>query len=231
MHHIDFNENMTLFDLLTTFAKFKEKGETGWVVIDGQIILSTSDDLQNRLTNAYTKYHEKQNKFLKEYGEDRQEIIRQKYDEKLQEATQKHQDAVSLSNNPIFLFEIGLVLKYTKEHLQGELLKYYVLIYSDRLKNTDGIEKNQNLRYMTNLLLIIDQDLPLSQKQFQIQQIINSICNDEIEMYKLKNAIEYIAKYTILGDQIKELMFFNSLDGILKQTEKEVNIVLKRLQS
>ncbi len=227
MHQIDFNDEMTLFNLLTEFAKLKEKGETGWIVIDGELILSTSDDLKIRLTNAYTKHQRKQNNYLEE--KDPQEVIRKKYDERLKETTKKHQDVVSLSNNPIFLFEIGLVLKYTKEHLQNDLLNYYVLIYSDSLKDTPNIEKNQNLRYMANLLLIMDQDLPLDQKRLQIQQIINSTSDNEMELDKLKNAIKYISEYTIFSDQIKELMFFNSLDGTLKQTEKEVNIVLKRL--
>ena len=84
---------------------------------------------------------------------------------------------------------------------------------------------------MANLLLIMTQEISLKQKRVQIQQMINSAYDNEIEMNKLNNAIKCLSEYTVFGDQLKELLFFDSLDSILKQTEKEVNIVLKRLQS
>ena len=55
-----------------------------------------------------------------------------------------------LSKDATFLFEIGIVLQYTKEEYKEDMLNFYISVYCNSSKNKKGSELSKNLNYISN---------------------------------------------------------------------------------
>ena len=68
----------------------------------------------------------------------------------------RRQDLYYLSQNKLFLFELGTVIKYTQSEYIDEMIEFYVSIYGVSSNNIKGIELSRDLNYMSELILILN---------------------------------------------------------------------------
>lgn len=233
MYKIEFNEEMTVEGILSSFKNLTEAKIESYIDIDGVRINWDDVNLEKRIKEEYIKYKEK-NKFL---SVNLKQTVINNASEKIDNGTKlsnefdeiliNRNDVYYLSKDPTFLFEIGIVLRYTKEEFKEDMLNYYISVYGNSSKNEKEIKLTQNLGYMANLLLIIEDDCTLIQKYYRIQQIINCISSDEDEKIKFEVAIKRVEKYAIHGDKIRDLLFLDILNDKLSQKNNELNKMLK----
>lgn len=228
MYKIEFNDEMTIEGVLSSFNNLNEIGIVSYIDINGVIIYGNDDNLEWKIKQEYMKYKEKNEMSIEKIKQEEYVNISKKQEEVFNKILNSRQDLYFLSKDATFLFEIGIVLQYTKEKYKEDMLNYYISIYGNSSKNKEGIELAKNLDYMSNLLLVMNDDSSLIQKQIKIQQIMNSICNDDDEKYKLEIAIGRIEKYIIHGEKIRQLLFLDILNDKLLQKNDEINKILKR---
>jgi len=228
MYKIEFNDEMTIEGILSSFNNLSEIDILSYIDINGVVIYGNDDNLEEKVKQEYMKYKERNKKSTKKIKQEECNDKLKNQDEIFYEILESRQDLYFLSEDVTFLFEIGVVLQYTKEECKEDMLNFYVSVYCNSAKNKKGIELSKNLNYVSSLLLIMNDDSSLVQKQFRVQQIINSVGNNEDEKFKLEFAIKRIEKYTIHGEKIRQLLFLDILNDKLSQKNDEINKILKR---
>jgi len=227
MYEIEFYDETTIEGIISSFNNLNEAGIESYIIINGVTIFGNEINFEEKVRQEYKKYKEKKklsNKILKQ--EHSNNVEDKKQDDEFSENFKNRNDLYFLSQDSTFLFEIGVVLQYTKEEYKEELLNYYISAYGYSSKNKSGIELTKNLGYISNLLLIMEDDT-LIEKYFKIQQIINCISNSEDEKYKFETAIKIIENYTIHGEKIRELLFLDILKDKLSEENNKLNKILK----
>ena len=228
MYKIEFNDEMTIEGILSSFNNLNEVGIVSCIDINGVIIYGNDDNLEEKVKQEYIKYKERNKKSRQKIKQEECNDKLKSQDEMFYEILERRQDLYFLSNDVTFLFEIGVVLQYTKEEFKEDMLNFYISVYCNSSKNKEGIELLKNLNYMSSLLLIMNDDSSLVQKQLKIQQIIDGVVNNEDEKYKLEVAVKRIEKYTIHGEKIRQLLFLDILNDKLSKKNDEINKILKR---
>ena len=140
----------------------------------------------------------------------------------------RRQDLYYLSQNKLFLFELGTVIKYTQSEYIDEMIEFYVSIYGVSSNNIKGIELSRDLNYMSELILILNYNCTDVEKRFKIQEIINRISDNEDEKYKFDISVGRIEKYIIDGKKIRELLFLDILNDKLSVANDELNKKLNK---
>lgn len=228
MYKIEFNDEMTIEGILSSFNNLSEVGIVACIDINGVIISGNDINLEEKVKQEYVNYKKKNKPSTNSTKKEEYNDKLKKQDDIFNKTLENRQDLFFLSQDVTFLFEIGIVLQYTKEEYKEDMLSYYISIYCNSSKNKKGIELAKNLNYMSNLLLIMNDNSSLIQKRFRIQQIMNDISNNDDEKYKLGFAIGRIEKYAIRGEQIRQLLFLDILNDKLSQKHDELNKILKR---
>lgn len=228
MFEIEFNNETTIEGIISSYKNLKEAEIESYIIINGVKILGKDVNFEEKVRQEYIKYKNNKklsSKILKQAHSNNGK--EQKQDDKISKIFEIRNDLYFLTKDPTFLFEIGVVLQYTKEENKEELLNYYINVYGHSSKNKLGIELAKNLGYISNLLLIMEDDSTLIQKHLKIQQIINCVYGNEDEKYKFETAIKIIENYTIHGKKIRELLFLDILNNELSKKNNELNKMLK----
>ena len=192
MYEIEINDDTTLTGLLQSFENLKDANIEGYVKINGEKIYYSDPKLIEKLKNFFNTKQPNQNETKK---------IKKHYT--YPEAIHKQVTLLTLSNNLLFTYYLGITLKYIKEENKEDLKNYYVNIYSD-----DKYESLRDLHLLANILLILEyKDL------FIIQEKLNSLflnlsAND---IKKLNMVILKIKKYGINGNLINQCFSTNIL--------------------
>ena len=228
MYKIEFNDEMTIEGILSSFNNLNEIDILSYIDINGVVIYGNDDNLEEKVKQEYMKYKEKNKKSTEKIKQEECTDKLKSQDEMFYGILERRQDLYFLSKDVTFLFEIGVVLQYTKEECKEDMLNFYVGVYCNSAKKKKGIELLKNINYMSSLLLIMNDDSSLVQKHFRVQQIIDSVGNNEDEKFKLEFAIKKIEKYTIHGEKIRQLLFLDILNDKLSQKNDEINKILKR---
>ena len=171
MYKIEFNEQMTINGILESFKNIKEAGEQAFIEINGVRIYHDEPKLESRITEEYRKYHETHRRTT----EVRKEAP--KKEKSLEETTgDALTNAFFLNNDPEFLFELGVVLEHTPEEKRKRLIDWYISVYG--ITSEQKSEDYKDLKYLSNLILILEDDCSLLKKRIQVQEMINSFSND-----------------------------------------------------
>ena len=231
IYKIDFFDDMTIDSVIENFRLLTEEGIESYIEIDGISIYwndENRDDkirtvLQRHSSQEKPKNDKTENNCPKNYNEylmSLTEFEKRKHEEK-KEALSNYTDLLALSENPIFTFELGTVLQYTKRKNVREVMDYYISIYRDE----NSSELLRNLNYLAELAIIINLNCSDSEKRLKIQEMINRINVTDSEITKLIFAVEKIEKHIINGEQIRELLQLDILDKNMASVAEESNKV------
>lgn len=203
MYKIEFNDEMTIEGIIESFKNLEDAEIESYIEIDGVKILWKDKDRDNKIKKVLQKH-------------------------KMKRVFDRRQDLYYLSQNKLFLFELGTVIKYTQSEYIDEMIEFYVSIYGVRSNNIKGIELSRDLNYMSELILILNYNCTDVEKRFKIQEIINRISDNEDEKYKFAISVGRIEKYIIDGKKIRKLLFLDILNDKLSVVNDELNKKLNK---
>lgn len=209
MYKIEFNEDMTLEGILESFDNLKAAEIDAYIEINGIKIYSTDTNFKICISEEYKKYHDNHKKNINK------KPVTQEVNEKIsmdeQVAKEEYTDFSYLNQNKRFLFELGIVLEYTREEYKNMILLSEVYYYGPtKQKKVD--ETDKYLNYTANILLILDTYNNDNQKRFEIMKIFNTIGDNMVEYAKFKNALDAVMMYTTKAEELKKLLYSDILD-------------------
>lgn len=219
MYKIEFNDKMTVEDILESFKRLKETDTNSYIDIDCIIIYHDDVNLEEKVRMAYDMYHRKHSVSKREKA----------VNDEIENVSKNIIDLITLSNNEKFLFQLGNVLEHTKEEYKKAVFEFYTKVYGITSQE-EANEEMMNLEYISSLLLILSSDYNKSQKRFQIQQVINTMCVNGDEDRKFNDAVRQIGYYTEYEDEIKELLYTGLLDESIEEKNKLLERIKKREQ-
>lgn len=226
MYEIEFNDEMTIKGIIESFKNLKDAEIESYIEIDGVKIYWNDEDRDNLVKEALQEYKRKckHDNYInkKENSINLIDPETREVDD-INRLINRRQELYYLSQDKLFMFELGIVIKYTiSEHID-EMIEFYVSVYKFSSNNIKGIELSRNLNYMSELTLILNCDCSDIEKRFKIQEIINRISDNEDEKYKFDISVERIEKYIRNGKKIRELLCLDILNDKLSIANDELN--------
>lgn len=226
MYEIEFNDEMTIDGIIESFKNLEDAGIESYIKIDGVKILWNDKDRDNKIKKVLQKHKTKRkqdNCINKKDNSINLVNTEVKENDDFERVFGRRLDLYYLSQNKLFLFEFGTVIKYTQSEYIDEMIEYYVSIYGVSSNNKKGIEMLRDLNYMSELILILNYNCTDVEKRFKIQEIINRISDNEDEKYKFDVSVRRIENYIIDGKKIRELLFLDILNDKLSAANDELN--------
>ena len=220
MHKIEFNDEMTLESIKGSFKNLELAGLKAYIIIDDEIIDSDDEDRDKKIECAlrnHVKLLEKERS-----TNNHVQILKNPV---LSSTLQKQTDLFELSNNVVFIFQLGTVLKYAKSEYYDELKSFFVKNYAKSKDDNEISKYVRYLNYISELVLILKCDCSDVEKGYRIQNIINRIGNDYDEQLKFKDATILIKSYIVDGNKLSDLLY----DGLLNQECESATEELKNL--
>lgn len=231
MYKIEFNDQMTIEGIITSFKNLQDAEVESYIEIDGVKIYWNDKDRDDIVKQVFQK-HKKHIKYDNCVNKKENAINlinpETKESDEVKKVFNRRQDLYYLSKDKLFMFELGTVIKYTKPEHIDEMIEFYVSIYGVSSNNIKGIELSRNLNYMSELTLILNYNFSEIEKRFKIQEIINRIADNEDEKYKFDISVGRIEKYIIDGKKIRELLCLDILNDKLSITNDELNKKLNK---
>lgn len=231
MYKIEFNDEMTIEGIIESFKNLEDAEIESYIEIDGVKILWNDKDRDNKIKKVLQKHKMKRgqdNCINKEDNSINLVDTEVKENDDMKRVFNRRQDLYYLSQNKLFLFELGTVIKYTQSEYIDEMIEFYVSIYGVSSNNIKGIELSRDLNYMSELILILNYNCTDVEKRFKIQEIINRISDNEDEKYKFAISVGRIEKYIIDGKKIRKLLFLDILNDKLSVANDELNKKLNK---
>ena len=171
MYKIEFNDEMTIEGIIESFKNLEDAEIESYIEIDGVKILWNDKDRDNKIKKVLQKHkmkREQDNCINKKDNSINLVDTEVKENDDMKRVFDRRQDLYYLSQNKLFLFELGTVIKYTQSEYIDEMIEFYVSIYGFSSNNIKGIELSRDLNYMSELILILNYNCTDVEKRFKI---------------------------------------------------------------